>query len=230
MRPAADAAHEGQIENRLRNPQINRKGLREMDTPVESTAEAKGAFANRLPLVALLVIQIFVGYEWFMSGLTKMYRGGFPSGLAKELTEKSEGAPGWYKSFLDGSIIPNATVFGYLIEIGELLIGIALIVAAVVWLSRWERLPDGGKAIVLAATALASLGAIFMAVNFHLANGASHPWLIPSDGFDEGIDLDSLLPAIQLVFVGVSLGLLRTLRRGTPRAAAAIGRAKPHGV
>jgi hypothetical protein len=37
--------------------------------------------------------------------------------------------------------------------------------------------------------------------------------LIPKSGFDEGIDLDSLLPAVQLVFVGVSLGFLRALRR-----------------
>src|SRR5581483_12166211 len=95
--------------------------------------------AGRLPLIGLLLVQVFIGYEWFMSGLTKIYRGGFPSGLADELTEKSEGAPGWYKSFLDGSIIPNASAFGYLIEIGEVLIGVALIAAAVVWLFRWER-------------------------------------------------------------------------------------------
>jgi hypothetical protein len=79
---------------------------------------------------------------------------------------------------------------------------------------------------VLATTAFASLVAIFMAVNFHLANGAPHPWLIPKDGFDEGIDLDSLLPAIQLVLVGVSVGLLHTLRR-KPRAAAATAGAHP---
>lgn len=63
-------------------------------------------------------------------------------------------------------------------------------------------------------TALASLGGIFMAVNFHLANGAPHPWLIPKDGFDEGVDLDSLLPAVQLVLIGVSVGLWRSLRQG----------------
>jgi hypothetical protein len=134
-------------------------------------------------------------------------------GLAAELREKSEGAGGWYKSFLDGSVIPHASTFGYLIEIGELVVGLALVAAALVWLLRWERLPYSGRVAVLVATALASLGAIFMAVNFHLANGAPHPWLIPRDGFDEGIDLDSLLPAVQLVLVGVSVGFLRALRR-----------------
>lgn len=58
-----------------------------------------------------------------------------------------------------------------------------------------------------------------MAVNFHLANGASDPWLIASSGFDEGIDLDSLLPAIQLVLVGVSLATWRAgLKRDKPLA------------
>ena len=169
----------------------------------------------RAPLVGLLVVQLLVGYEWLVSGLTKIVRGGFPSGLADELREKSEGVAGWYRSFLDGSVIPHATAFGYLIEIGEVLVGLALIVAALTWLFRWERLPEAGRLAVLACTAIASAAAIFMAVNFHLANGAAHPWFIGKDGFDEGIDLDSLLPAIQLVLIGVSAALWRVERRAT---------------
>src|SRR6266540_6826935 len=175
---AADEAEGGIMNARLAQPN-------------ESTSRA----ASRLPLVGLLLVQLLVGYEWFVSGLTKVVRGGFPSGLADELREKSEGAAGWYKSFLDGSVIPNASAFGYLIEISELLVGVALIVAAIVWLARWQRLGDGGRVALLGTTIAASLAAIFMAVNFHLANGAPHPWLIPKDGLDEGIDLDSLLPA-----------------------------------
>lgn len=180
-----------------------------------ATAHLDGSRAqtHRFALVGLLLVQLLVGYEWFVSGLTKIVRGGFPSGLANELREKSQGAPGWYRSFLDGSVIPHASAFGYLIEIGELLAGVALIAAALVWLTRWERLPDAGRLAVLATTVVASLVAIFMAINFHLANGAPHPWLIPKSGFDEGIDLDSLLPAVQLVLVGVSASMLRSLRR-----------------
>lgn len=177
-----------------------------------------GGNAARLGLVGLLFVQLLVGYEWFVSGLTKIVRGSFPGGLADELTEKSQDASGWYRSFLDGSIIPHASTFGYLIEIGELLVGAALIAAALAWLIRWERLSDAGRVGVLATTLVASLIGVFMAVNFHLANGAPHPWLIPKDGFDEGIDLDSLLPAIQLVLIGVSAALLRT-RRSEVRAA-----------
>ena len=78
---------------------------------------------------------------------------------------------------------------------------------------------------MLGATAASALGGIFMNVNFHLANGSAHPWLIPGEGFDEGIDLDSLMPAIQLVLAAVSAGTWLALRRerqaltrGTDRA------------
>ena len=70
---------------------------------------------------------------------------------------------------------------------------------------------------------LASLGAVFMNLNFHLANGSPHPWLIPKDGFDEGVDMDSLLPLIQIAFLVVSTKLMVTLRREH-----AAGYATPH--
>jgi hypothetical protein len=171
---------------------------------------------SRAPLIALLLVQVAIGYEWFMSGLTKIVRGDFPSGLGSELTAKSSGAAHWYRAFLDGAVIPNSALFGYLIEIGELVIGIALVAAALVWLLRWEQLPLGGRLSVLATTVLAAFGGIFMAVNFHLANGAPHPWLVPKSGFDEGVDLDSLLPMVQLVLIGVSVAYWRSLRARQP--------------
>ncbi len=182
----------------------------------QAPAESATTAASRLPLVGLLLIQAFVGYEWFNSGLTKIVRGGFPGGLASDLADRVKGADGWYRSFMDGSIIPHAVVFGYLIEIGELLVGVALIAAALVWLTRWQQLPSLSRRAVLATTILASLAGTFMAVNFHLANGGTHPWLIPKSGFDESVDLDSLLPAIQLVLIAVSIGVWRSLGSRKP--------------
>ena len=177
-----------------------------------TTREERQNQAARLALKGLVVVGLFVGYEWFMSGLTKIVRGGFASGLAAELRDKSQGTVGWYKSFLDGTVIPNGRAFGILIEVGELVGGLVLIAAAVVLLWRWQRLSHHQEVIVLSAVALASLAAIFMNINFHLANGSPHPWLVPKDGFDEGVDLDSLLPLIELVFVAVSTKLLLMLR------------------
>ena len=195
-----------------------------MNTHASDDLDPRRADSNLgLALIGLLAVQALIGYEWFVSGLTKIVRGGFPSGLADELREKSEGAVAWYGGFLDGTVIPNASTFGYLIEITELLIGAALIAAAATWLFAWGRLTISWRAVVLGATVLAALGGVVMNVNFHLANGSAHPWLIPKEGFDEGVDLDSLMPAIQLVLVAVSGGLLLRLRRGRRRRPVEIG-------
>lgn len=161
----------------------------------------------------LLAVQIVIGYEWFISGLVKFVRGGFPAGLADELLEKSEGTAAWYASILKAVVIPNAEIFGYLIETGELLAGLVLIGGAAIWLFAWDRVSDGVRATTLWLTALAAIGGAFLAINLHLANGAAHPWLIPGDAFDEGIDLDSVLPAIQIVIATVSIVVVRRLRR-----------------
>ena len=109
--------------------------------------------------------------------------------------------------------IPYAEVFGYLIEITEVLAGVALLVGPFIWLCRWDRVSDRTRATVLFFIAVAAIGGAFLAINFHLANGGSHPWLIPESGFDEGIDLDSVLPAIQIVIATVSIIFLKRLRR-----------------
>lgn len=174
-------------------------------------------------LVGLLLVQILIGYEWFISGLTKIVRGGFPSGLSGELTDLSRGDAGWYKSFLDSVVIPHGSLFGYLIEIGEVAVGVALVVASLVWLVRWNRLSYPGMLTVVLVTAVASAGGVIMNVNFHLAGAGTHPWLIPRDAFEEGVDLDSLMPAIQIVMIGVCVYAIRILRRDRARTVRGTG-------
>ena len=171
------------------------------------------ASGRNFGLLGLMVIQIFIGYEWLVSGLAKVIRGGFPSGLADELTEKSEGVPAWYKSFLDGAVIPNGDIFGYLIELGEVAIGVAMIGAVLLWLFAWQRLSNQARLWTLWLAAAAAIGGVFMNVNFHLANGSSHPWLIPASGFDEGVDLDSLMPAVELVLAAVGAGFALSIKK-----------------
>lgn len=176
--------------------------------------ETTDFFAARAGLLGLLAVQAILGYEWLMSGLTKIVRGGFPSGLSDELQEKSEGAATWYARFLDSVVIPNGSLFGVLVIVAELAVGGTLIAAAALWAFRWERLGLAGRTGLLAATLAAALGGLLMNVNFHLANGSAHPWLIPGDGFDEGVDLDSFMPAVQLVLIAVSVAVWRAIRQG----------------
>ena len=163
-------------------------------------------------LVGLLAIQIIIGYEWLVSGITKLWRGGFATGLASELRTKSQGTPRWYKSFLDAAVIPHGWAIGWIILVAEILVGVVLMVGAIIWLARWSRLPATTQQVLVALVTLAAIGAIVMNVSFHLANGAPHPWLIPKEGFDEGVDLDSLMPFVEAVLVVTNLRILGILR------------------
>ena len=192
-------------------------------TRTTAAREDLGVLLGRLPLVGLLAVQAAIGYEWFMSGLAKIARGGFPAGLADELREKSEGAPGWYRTVIDDVLIPNGQTVGYLTEIGELIVGLVLVGAAAAFIFAPDRMSRATQEALFGLTALSAFLALVMNVNFHLANGSAHPWLIPADGFDEGVDLDSLMPFIEVVIIVVSLVALRRLRatRGTGRRPAA---------
>ena len=175
-----------------------------------------------LSMIGLLIVEMIIGYEWLISGLVKLIRGDFPSGLAATLLEKLPEVPAWYASFLSRAVIPNATYFGYAIEIAELLAGMVLLVGPVVALFAWERVPHRMRQAVLFFTAIATIGGAFLAINLHLANAARHPWFLPGDNLDEGIDLDSVLPAIQIMIAWISIVLFRRLRRDTPVGAGAI--------
>ena len=165
-----------------------------------------------LSMIGLLIVVIILGYEWFVSGLTKIVNGDFVSGLAEELANKAADAPGWYTSFLNSTVIPNASPFGYLIEFGEVLIGLTFIVGSLLWLFAWKRLPLKVQTTVLFLTVAAAIGGIFMALNIHFANGLIHPWLSPADSFDEGVDFDSFLAVMNLVIAAVYIALLGRLR------------------
>jgi hypothetical protein len=57
------------------------------DTALESSA--------RPVLAGMLIIQAFLGYEWFMSGLAKALNGDFISGLGDQLTDTSKDLSGF---------------------------------------------------------------------------------------------------------------------------------------
>jgi hypothetical protein len=158
---------------------------------------------------ALFLVQIVIGYEWFVSGLTKLVHGDFPAGLAAELRDMSSAAPSWYRGFLDGAVLPHAVVFGYAIEVAEVAIGVVLLLVVV-------RLPARISRYVPAVNAAALLVGIGLAANFALANGSTFGLGLASDSFDEGIDLDTMLVGLQLALFVFALAGARRMRSHTP--------------
>jgi hypothetical protein len=160
-----------------------------------------------------LLLQVIIGYEWFASGLTKLAHGDFPAGLSADLHERAKEAAPWYRHFLNSVVMPHASSFGYAIELAELLSGVVLIGAAVIFLVRRERIGRPLGLWLAALTALAALTGLLLAVNFVLANRVGFSPVAP-DSFDEGISLDALLVGVQVVLLGVALAPLARLRLG----------------
>ena len=173
-----------------------------------------------LAMTAFLVFQMILGFEWFWSGVAKVIMpGGFPASLPQELAEIIESAPAWYANFLAGFVLPNSTLFGYVIEIAEILIGVAFLFGPLIWFFVWDRVPRFIKSALFSLTAAAAIGGFFMAVNFHIAMGYGHPWILPSSGLDESVDFDSMVAAIQIVIATVNIIVLGYLREEIPALA-----------
>ena len=168
--------------------------------------------SNTAALAALLLVQLALGYEWLVSGLTKIVHGDFPRGLAGELADLHTQAPGWYRGFLTGTVEPHGQMFGYAIEVSELVAGIVLFGAALGLLFGANRLSARVQRGLQLATGAAALVGLVLLVNFELANGGTFGLELAPDSFDEGVSLDTLM-------VGLHLALLVFAAAALPRRA-----------
>lgn len=164
-------------------------------------------------LRGLLVVQIVVGFEFLWSVVAKLVRGGFVSGLGADLTQRVQAAPSWYASFAHNVVVPHAGSFAVLIIAAELFIGGVLIGGAIFWLARWGALSRGGRLTLTGLVALAALAALFMNLNFHIANGATDPWQIGASAFDEAVDINTVLAFIDAIILVVMIAVLASVRR-----------------
>jgi len=102
----------------------------------------------------VLLLRIYAGLLFAIHGWGKVGRGdGFAEGMTGFLQSHQEDAFGFYWSFVETAVLPQAPLFAGLVAWGELLMGIALIFGF--------------------ATRYAALGGIFLMLNFWFAKGAS---------------------------------------------------------
>src|SRR6266700_3278394 len=165
----------------------------------------------------LAAIQAIVGWEWFMSGSNKVLSGTFPQGLASAMSEGLKNNPNdWYASFLQRVIVPNSVFFGYLIQWSESLVGVVLLAGALLLLTSVRKPGESQHGLFIAfesAVIVAALIGVLQVVNFHFYVGG---WVIPTFNpakpFDEGIDLEGLIPLFFLVIIVANTLLVREIR------------------
>src|SRR5258708_13134048 len=87
--------------------------------------------STQTPNLALAGLQLIVGYAWLLAGVDKLLLGVFPAQLGGLLhTAVSSGhLPGFFIAILRGLVVPNAVLFGYLIEWGATLPALLLRIA-----------------------------------------------------------------------------------------------------
>ncbi len=173
------------------------------------------ATGTQPPNIALAGLQIIVGYEWLLAGGDKLLLGGFPAQLGKLLLTIVDGGqlPGFFAFILRELVVPNAMLFGYLIEWGETLAGLGLVTAGLLALLRplVERSLDGrgrsaaifvsGLRLVERLAPLAALGAGLLGLSYFFLDGLPKPWFIPSIAFGGSIDMGLFLAAASVVLV-----------------------------
>ncbi|MCM3703039.1 DoxX family protein [Paenibacillus macerans] len=85
----------------------------------------------------LLLIRLYVGYQWLTSGWGKVTGGfdaaGFLNGAIEKSTGEHPAVQGWWAAFLEHFALPNVGLFNVLIPYGEMLVGIGLILGTFTW-------------------------------------------------------------------------------------------------
>src|SRR5215831_2917787 len=155
--------------------------------------------STQTPNLALAGLQLLVGYVWLLAGVDKLLFGVFPAQLSGLLYTAVSGGhlPGFFTTLLRGFVVPNATLFGYLIEWGETLAGLGLVTAGLVALLRplAERFLRGMSATLFAygdrllarLAPLAAIGAGLLGLSYFFLDGLPAPWFVPNIAFGGSI-------------------------------------------
>ncbi len=174
------------------NPQIE---ARPATRPIEREPHLRPAPLDkrttdtRIPNIALVGLQLIIGYEWLLAGGDKLLLGSFPAQLHGLLLTSVSGGhlASFFVTILQGLVAPNAVLFGYFIELGETGMSATLFVH--------------GDRLLERLAPLAATGAGLLGVSYFLLDGLPKPWFVPSIAFGGSIDPGLFLAAASVVLI-----------------------------
>lgn len=136
-----------------------------MKYTIEQSAFAHFFTSSTASAPLWLIVRLYLGYQWLMAGIGKLTNpawfgsdaGAAIQGFVKGALSKTGGlhpdVSGWYAAFLQNVVLPNSNLWANAIAIGEVLVGLGLIVGLF--------------------TATAAFFGFFMNMNFLLAGTVS---------------------------------------------------------
>src|SRR6266581_1009683 len=198
------------------NPQIE---ARPATRPIEREPHLRHApldkrtTGTRIPNIALVGLQLIIGYEWLLAGGDKLLLGSFPTQLHGLLLTSVSGGhlASSFVTILQGLVAPNAVLFGYLIELGETFAGLGLVTAGLVALLRplaghylsgtSATLFGYGDRLIERLAPLAAIGAGLLGISYFFLDGLPQPWFVPSIAFGGSIDTGLFLAVASVVLI-----------------------------
>lgn len=173
--------------------------------------------AMRAASWGLASVYLLLAYEWLISGFNKLMSADFQSGLGKQINDAAGGNPNhWYVRFLTQVELPHTVAMAFLVQWGEIAVGLGLVVGAVRWLAC-PRLPDRLLRWFDVILVAALIGGALMTVNYWFMAGNTLPWLNAGNPFNEGIDIDGLLTLVSVALLVTQVSAMRISRPGTAR-------------
>jgi len=174
--------------------------------------------------VALAGLQLVIGYQWLVSGIDKILLGTFPAQIG-HLLEGQLGSgklPAYFAALLQALVVPNASVFGYAVMLGETLAGLGLAGAGLFALLRplveahissrpWAIFAMTDR-LVTGMAPLAAAGAGLLGLSYYLLDGAPTLWFTPSLAYGGAIAPSMVLTLASLVLVAAQVARVRTSR------------------
>lgn len=120
----------------------------------------------------LLLILLANGFIWARSSYGKFVSGSFVDGLGATLGRFADKNPyPWFKSFLQGVAIPNASTFGQLVLWGEFLVAVSIVLGVLYLLVN----PKAKCGLMCLGLTLGLFGGALMNLFFWLASGYTSP-------------------------------------------------------
>jgi thiosulfate dehydrogenase (quinone) large subunit len=123
-----------------------------MKTPKIFSSAYSLFFENKNSAILWLFVRLYVGYEWFIAGYHKVTgvgsvkwvgaeAGSAVAGFVKGALTKTGGehpdVSMWYAWFLENCVLPNASVWSYMVAYGEVLVGLGLIFGLFTYLASF---------------------------------------------------------------------------------------------
>jgi thiosulfate dehydrogenase [quinone] large subunit len=172
--------------------------------------ETRRAPGLSFPLYAM---QLILAYEWLLSGIDKVADPNFGAQLPATLRGSTLVNPyGWYSSLLKQIVLPNVSLVAPLVELGELAIGVILIVSGALWLWR----PRARMTLYAGYLACLTLfGALLLSLNYSFQQGTPLPWINGNQALSPGVGIDMLIALLSIPLLAANILAIRR-RRSAP--------------